>query len=112
MKGRVLLCAFAALAALSAQAFAADAFLADRHQAKSVACDACHADGPGKKVSMETCLKCHGGSYKKLAASTAKGNINFHDTHVGEANCTDCHQGHKKPRLVCDECHEFKVRVP
>lgn len=110
MRTRILLCAASVLLAFSAQA--ADQFLADRHQAKGVKCEQCHVDGPGKPVTMATCLACHGGSYSKLAASTTKGEVNFHDTHVGEANCSDCHHGHKASRLVCNECHDMKAKVP
>ena len=63
-------------------------------------------------VTPQNCLKCHGGSYEKLAEQTAGGDINYHNTHLGPIACTECHQGHKPPKLVCDQCHEFSVKVP
>ena len=96
----------------AATASAAD-FLADRHAAKSIACASCHGSGqPTSDIPIERCLKCHGGSYAALAAKTDQGDINYHDTHIGEANCSECHHGHKASELVCDQCHEFKVKVP
>ena len=98
--------------AAASTAAAAD-FLADRHAAKSVACASCHGSAaPSADVPIERCLKCYGGSYAALAAKTDQGDINYHDTHIGEANCSECHHGHKPSELVCDQCHEFKVTVP
>lgn len=65
-----------------------------------------------QNVTPQNCLKCHGGSYEKLAEQTAGGDINYHNTHLGPIACTECHQGHKPPKLVCDQCHEFSVKVP
>lgn len=95
--------------------FSSDAptFLADRHTAKQIACEACHGQGqPSGEIQTDKCLACHGGSYAKLAEKTAGGDINYHETHMGEINCIECHQGHKPARLVCDQCHEFKATVP
>ncbi len=100
-------------AALMSSAFAADApMMADRHMARGLKCDSCHAGGTPGPVPMNTCLACHGGSYKALAAKTDKADINPHDTHLENADCSQCHSGHKKPQLVCDQCHEFKMQVP
>lgn len=100
-------------AALTLPAFAADqTFLADRHVAKGLKCESCHGTGAKDAVSKETCLKCHGGSYAALAKTTDGGDINPHETHLGEPECNQCHSGHKKPRLICDQCHEFDMRVP
>ena len=112
MTARLYVCLASVLFALSAQTFAADAFLADRHQAKGLKCDACHTAAPAKGVTLETCLKCHGGTYQKLAASTRKGEVNFHETHMGDTPCSECHKGHKASSLVCNECHDLKVKVP
>ena len=91
---------------------AADKFLADRHMEKVQKCEACHTTMPPKAVSTEQCLKCHV-SYEALAKKTDKGDINPHDSHLENADCSICHRGHKKPVLACDECHEFtNIKVP
>ena len=88
-------------------------YLADRHTGKQIPCEACHGKGaPNGQIQMDNCLRCHEGSYEKLAAKTDGGDINYHSTHMGEINCIECHQGHHPSRLVCDQCHEFKAKVP
>jgi len=102
----------AAVLAFSASSFAADKFLADRHVARGSSCESCHTTEPPKSVPMKQCLSCHG-SYAKLAKATENLDINPHDNHMGETDCRECHQGHRKPRLVCDQCHEFRqLKVP
>lgn len=100
------ICAGLLLAPVFANA-ADPAPLADRHSQKSVACSSCHVKAPNAKPTMKECLACHGGTYEGLAKSTESDDINMHATHMGELECTECHSGHKKPRLVCDGCHEF-----
>jgi len=91
---------------------AAEGFLSDRHVGRGVTCESCHTTMPPKAVNGDTCLKCHG-PYSALAKKTDDKDINPHDTHLGEADCSLCHKGHKKPVLACDECHEFRdMRVP
>ncbi len=105
----------AALAfSIAGSACAADKFLADRHIDRGLKCQSCHTGAkPDANVDMKTCLQCHGGSYAALAKQTESDDINPHDTHLGEAQCVTCHQGHKPPRLSCDSCHEFEdIRVP
>lgn len=93
-------------------ASAADKLLADRHMERLGKCEACHKTMPPKQLSSKDCLSCHG-SYEKLAARTDKNDINPHDSHLEDPDCGQCHRGHKKPLLACDECHEFKnIRVP
>lgn len=94
-------------------AFSADPALADRHGSRGLACTVCHADMPPKAgVQSDKCEACHGGM-AKVAAKTDKNDINPHDSHVEGAKCLECHKGHKKPQLLCDQCHEFtKIRVP
>ena len=101
------------LCALPALALGADGkFLADRHAGRSVKCESCHKESPPKAPANAECLACHG-PMAKLAARTDKKDINPHASHVEEARCTECHSGHKKPKLLCDQCHEFKdIRVP
>lgn len=101
-----------AIGALAFTANAADQNLADRHMARVQKCEACHTTMPPKSVPTEQCQSCHG-SYEKLAARTDKKDINPHDSHIENPACTNCHRGHKKPVLMCDECHEFRdMKVP
>ena len=109
-KTSLLLCAAALL--LPAAAFAADVHLADRHTARGAACDKCHVAGTTKAPTAKECFACHG-DYKKLADRAAELDINPHDSHMGELECAECHQGHQQPKLVCDQCHEFRgMKVP
>lgn len=112
---RTFIVTAAVLSAWSSGAVEAAEFLADRHGARGVACASCHPEKPTPTVDMSLCLGCHGGSYAALAEKTAdtESGINPHDTHLGEAQCTSCHRGHKLPVLSCDNCHEFAdIRVP
>ncbi len=103
----------AALAAsLSVAAGEPQKMLADRHAARGVSCQACHTQMPPKAPGNDACAACHGG-YAQLAKRTDKKDINPHDSHVEDPSCNQCHSGHKKPRLLCDQCHEFTdIRVP
>lgn len=90
-----------------------NAMLAERHAKRGVACTSCHVKSPNDKPTMTQCLACHGGSYENLAKKTDESDINPHATHMGESECSECHSGHKQPRLVCDNCHEFTdIKVP
>ena len=106
MKTIQVLAVLAAMIAMNSTATASEC-LADRHATRGVACTQCHKTQPPKNVPAKDCLACHG-SYKVLAAKTDNLDINPHDSHMGDVECTECHQGHKKPRLVCDQCHEFR----
>lgn len=94
------------------EVMAADHFLADRHVERGLKCDSCHTTQPPKAVPTSQCQSCHGG-YDKLAKRTEKLDINPHDSHLENPQCGDCHRGHKKPTLVCDQCHSFdNIKVP
>lgn len=85
MKFRTFATALLAGVFLASPVLAADQhFLADRHVAKGVKCESCHNPGApsSKNVTPQNCLKCHGGSYEKLAEQTAGGDINYHNTHL------------------------------
>ena len=100
------------LTAMTSQA--ADGFLADRHVAKLGNCAACHGAGmpaKGATVAKAQCLACHGGSYEKLAAQTDNLEINPHESHLGNIECTKCHRGHQKPVLECARCHDFSKEL-
>lgn len=113
MFSKIKIAAALAAAAVSLSVAAADQpMMAERHGQRGVTCQSCHEGGKPGPVSMTKCLTCHGGKYETLAKRTDKGDINPHDTHLGEAECAQCHSGHKRPQLVCDQCHEFKMRVP
>ena len=51
-------------------------------------------------------------SYEALAKQTAKDEPNPHYSHLGDVNCTDCHKGHQKSELMCNQCHQFSLQVP
>lgn len=103
----------AALYISTAVVQAAPANLADRHAQRGATCASCHGDAPpSSTVPMNNCLKCHGGSYEALAKRTDGGDLNFHASHLEEAYCGECHSGHHEPRLACNECHDFKAKVP
>lgn len=106
--------AFLAAMSLAHSALAADhGFLAERHVSRGVKCDTCHISMPPKAdVKSDRCESCHG-NLAKVAEKTDSGDINPHASHVEEAQCLECHKGHKQPQLLCDQCHEFRgVTVP
>jgi nitrate/TMAO reductase-like tetraheme cytochrome c subunit len=87
--------------------------LADRHAQNGVECAGCHVEKvPSKAPKMDTCLKCHGGSYEELAKAPAEKKPNPHYTHVGDKECIVCNKGHKAPEFFCNDCHKFKVQMP
>jgi fumarate reductase flavoprotein subunit len=90
-------------------------FLSDRHESlpQAVTCADCHGERKPKTAASDAgCLKCHG-PYSKMAARTAKSEINPHDSHLGEIDCTFCHSGHKRPKSKCAECHDtFSLKTP
>ncbi len=86
--------------------------LAERHAARNIQCAACHQEMPPKPfVPQSKCLQCHG-SYSALAEKTTNLEINPHKSHMGKPECVKCHKGHKPGQLVCNECHQFEVKVP
>jgi len=87
-------------------------FLADRHQAKGIACASCHKESPPKAaVPAAVCLGCHG-SYAKIAERTMNASPNPHASHMGALSCENCHRAHKAPQNQCNTCHEFNMKVP
>ena len=107
MKFTAALCLFAALALAGGEALAAESQMhADRHIAQGAKCESCHLGGKPGPVAKEQCLACHG-SYAKVAEQTDKLDINPHDSHLGQIECTKCHKGHKAPVVECNRCHDF-----
>jgi hypothetical protein len=96
---------------------AGPAFLTDRHTAEGMGCMGCHdTDTPGKGAFAETdtCLKCHEGSYDKLAELNGSlGPRNPHDAHVGQLDCINCHHSHEASELYCEQCHsDLGLKTP
>jgi hypothetical protein len=87
-------------------------YLADRHQAKGIACASCHKESPPKAaVPAAVCLGCHG-SYAKIAERTMNASPNPHASHMSALPCENCHHAHKAPENQCNTCHEFNMKVP
>lgn len=107
MKFIAAFCFAAAMALAGSEALAADGqMLADRHIARGAKCESCHAGGNPGPVPKEQCLACHG-SYAKVAEKTDKLDINPHDSHLGQIDCSKCHKGHKPAVVECNRCHDF-----
>lgn len=89
------------------------ATLAETHAARGVACSGCHEENPpARPVETARCQSCHG-DYQKLAERTRNMQpTNVHANHLGDLDCSECHQGHQPEKLVCSECHQFKFTVP
>lgn len=81
-------------------------FMDARHSARNVGCQSCHAQSSNAAPSKETCLTCHGGAYSVLAAKTAGGRFNPHQSHNGDLACAECHRMHEPFQLHCHSCHE------
>ncbi len=90
---------------------AANTFLADKHKAAGLDCNACHIESQSKPPDTKVCLQCHG-PYDKLAARTEKVEPNPHASHQGELECESCHHGHKASVDFCAKCHTFDFKVP
>jgi hypothetical protein len=63
----------------------------------------------GLTAAPETakCVMCHGGSYEQLAANT-KVTPNPHGSHMGQLDCTACHNWNGKSNVMCNDCHNFE----
>lgn len=87
-------------------------FLIDKHVAAHVTCAQCHSAGMAAPPATATCLTCHGGTYQKLAESTANDMPNPHASHQGEIPCAECHHVHKESVTLCNQCHTFDMHTP
>lgn len=113
-------CVFAFVAALYAGTAITQekkSFTADFHKDKGLDCGVCHKESPPKSpVSGEVCLPCHT-SMEAVAERTKNYERNPHRNHLTDAMdvpCTDCHQGHKANKSVCEQCHagmKFEKKV-
>ena len=109
MKFAVLVAACLALT-LTTAVSAADKTLADIHADRQIPCSACHGTTPGSPVATAKCESCHG-NYDKLISLTDKGNVNPHESHLGEPDCSQCHHIHKKSEAACNQCHDFAIQM-
>ena len=90
--------------------------LADKHSAMT-GCVACHGTNevkaskiPDDEYSInKACQGCHG-SYDNLPKKDSA--IDPHHAHLGNVNCTVCHSAHTQPKLVCNDCHSFDMKMP
>jgi len=101
-------------AAQGAAPGAGHGFLIDTHLAAGLHCAACHIESPpARPVAMATCLGCHGGSYDRLAATTASDHPNPHQSHQGDVPCAACHSIHRASENFCASCHtDFRLNMP
>lgn len=107
----------AAFSAVSSAAFADD--LATFHS-KMGGCQVCHGTNavaadkvPDDELELNgKCTTCHG-DFKKLANKSLK--FDPHNSHLSDRsaiNCTVCHSAHSKPKLICNDCHTFDMKMP
>jgi hypothetical protein len=63
----------------------------------------------GDKNGITFCLRpeCHEGvsSLDDLKKLTSDRHRNPHDSHLGNQDCSNCHQTHEQSVLVCSQCH-------
>ena len=82
-------------------------------------CQSCHgtnavtaANVPDDEIAINgKCMSCHG-DYKKLADKSK--HFDPHNSHLSDRspiNCTACHTAHAKPKLVCNDCHTFNIKM-
>ncbi len=83
-------------------------------------CQACHGTNavtpntvPDDEIALnKNCMACHG-DFKKLADKSK--HFDPHNSHLSDRsaiNCTACHTAHNKPKLVCNDCHTFDMKMP
>jgi flagellar basal body-associated protein FliL len=69
--------------------------------------------GSGDKSGPEFCLRegCHTGitSVDDLKAATADQARNPHSSHLGNQDCSSCHQTHEQSVMLCSQCHTDAV---
>ena len=106
-------------AAFSMASLAGAQDLASLHS-KMGGCQVCHgtnavvaANVPDDEIELnKKCTTCHG-DFKKLANKSLK--YDPHNSHLSDRsaiNCTVCHSVHSKPKLICNDCHTFDMKMP
>ena len=107
-------------ALLSLGATAANAEDLATFHSKMGGCQVCHgtnavtpANVPDDELELNgKCMTCHG-DFKKLADKSKK--FDPHNSHLSDRspiNCTVCHTGHQQPKLICNDCHTFDMKMP
>jgi len=60
-----------------------------------------------REFDQEWCLRCHEhGSYEELIQRTEELELNPHDSHYGEMECSICHKVHRGSEDYCAQCHD------
>ena len=100
------------------ESWSRSAFLDALHADRDISCTSCHGDKlptSSKTVGSDRCLACHG-SYADLASQTTRDqfpNRNPHKSHLGEIDCSVCHQVHGTSKVYCLRCHRnWAMKIP
>jgi len=101
-------------------------YLAHEHAESATPCQSCHSRAIGdtlgeivtyargeyetpleeQEYSKEWCFQCHEhGSYEELIQRTEELELNPHDSHYGEMECSICHKVHRASEDYCAQCH-------
>ncbi len=113
----VFMLAALALVAMTAAQAADVKYLGDRHVARGMTCETCHAKDMKVKPStkypdLDVCTDCHGDYQAMIKKTAGKYETNPHGQHEGALPCTECHKGHKPGVNYCGGCHNFEYKVP
>lgn len=115
MKGLTIGLVLATVLSISASVGAAETkYLADRHIARGLQCDACHEKDMKIKMNgdLEACTSCHGDYVAMIKRTDGRYETNPHAQHEGLLPCIECHKGHKEGVNYCGGCHNFEYKVP
>ncbi len=101
--------------------------LAAKHAAIGIKCVGCHQQSLPEKLkegtgyitgnyenplkerdfSREKCLQCHEKDWGKVVQATNFEMSNPHESHLGEIDCSLCHNMHRESEVNCAQCHDF-----
>jgi len=97
--------------------WASSNFIDNLHAQGGIVCNQCHGKRLPKiddTVGNSDCLTCHG-PQDQLAKKTEPEDFkdrNPHKSHLGDINCTVCHQAHGESKAYCLDCHNnFKMNI-
>ena len=69
-----------------------------------------------RQYETEFCFGCHlpneHTNYEQIILATAELELNPHDSHLGEMECSICHKVHKPSEDYCADCHEAVATEP